>query len=429
MTTQSGAGRPGRLWRAAASLALAGAMVSSVTGCVEPLAPGEFGSFRYVEDFRGAPPALALLPPISDRDGNAYVLWNGFEDFGTVKLHVGHAGGGWTGSCELAPSGIVTGEARGIHGFVGRGQGRAWFWVGERLVGAAGRTGGCVSVLETDPSSGADLGFLAVVPWIRETPSTTTTIGWIISATDAVPYQVVVDLNTRKYTTLEKFKPGGATDIAVLGVGANLDEEEGVVLVRYTDGGSVYTQARFMDRDGVTTDRVGIGGFETLPAYGMVGHLQASDAGLYAGLDEEGQLVVFDHSGGARMGVGGMTPVGVHRWEGELYVVGEASGRPKIAHIDDDGDLGKVRTWDASEEAADALKDRIEVIDDRSLPSTLTSWKSSRTAIGAHPFVHGKSLDHYADGTTTWLIAGPGYSTAGSDVTAVAYAPVGIVYE
>ncbi|MBW2459691.1 MAG: hypothetical protein JRI68_34695 [Deltaproteobacteria bacterium] len=437
MTTSARAGRWRRLGTGAAKVALLTALALDTTGCIEELLPGEFGNFRYVDIYRGAPPALGLYPPVSDRDGNAYVLWNGLEleeehAVSEVRLNVGHAGGGWTGSCYLDPPQPQDPQFPSdhiFHGFVGRAQGRAWFWMDQWLTGASGRTGGCFGVLRTAPSSPTKLHFYAVVPWVRETPTRTTIIGWLWSNIDAVPYQVVIDLNTRKYIASEEFQPDSATDIAVLGVGANPDEEEGVVVVRYTHDTVVRTEARFMDKDGVTFDEVSIGGLDTLPAYGIVGFLQSSDAGLYAGLDVEGQLLVLDHSGGDRQGIGGMTPVGVHKWEGELYLVGENNGKPKIAHIDDDGDIGKVRTWDASEAAADALDGKIEVIDDRSLPSTLTTWKSPRTAIGSHPFLHPHSLDHYADGTTTWLVAGPGWSTAGTPNTAVAYAPVGISYE
>jgi hypothetical protein len=362
--------------------------LSSASGCIEELLPGEFGAFRYVDNYRGVTPTLGLLPPLSDRDGNAYVLWSGFEsDVWDVTLRVGHAGGGWTASCSVEPGALVTTTSFGVHGFVGRAQGRAWFWAGEWLMGATGAHGGCFKVLRKDVSSASSLAFLAVVPWVRETPSRTTALAWIASSADGYgenlrPFQVVVDLNTRQYTTFEKFEPDGATSIEVLGVGGNEQEWEGVVLVRYTLGGTVRAEARFIDRDGATIDEVSIGGLDTLPAYGVVGYLQANAAGLYAGLDAEGQLIVLDRSGGERKGIGGMTPIGLHRWEGELYLVGEANGKPKIAHIDDDGDMGKVRTWDASQEAAAALDGKIEIIDDRILPSTLTTWKSPRTAIG-----------------------------------------------
>jgi len=364
-----------------------------------------------------------MLPPVSDRDGNAYVLY-GALDLAEVQLFVGHAGGGWTGSCA-----ITYGNVYGAHGFVGRAQGRAWYWSGEALVGATGSTGSCRRLLETDPASGARLSFRAVVPWVRETPSRTTTLAWVQALTDPVPYQVVVDLDNGVYSSLERFSPADATDIAILGVGGSLDEQEGVVVVRYTSGTVVRTQARFINGAGQTDGHASLSGLDTLPEYGITGYLQPSAAGMYAGLDSEGQLVVLDRSGGRRVAVGGMTPAGVHLWDGQLYLVGEAGGRPKVAKIHDDGSVGKIRTWSASEAAAENLGGKISVVDDRSLPSRTTKWQGVRTAMGSFPFLHAHRLDHYADGTTGWLVAGPGFSASGQDYTAIAYVPVGVSYE
>jgi len=50
--------------------------------------------------------------------------------------------------------------------------------------------------------------------------------------------------------------------------------------------------------------------------------------------------------------------------------------------------------------------------------------------MGNHPFLAAHSLDHFADGTTTWLVAGPSTTAqSGFSLTAVAYATVGMAYE
>jgi hypothetical protein len=179
----------------------------------------------------------------------------------------------------------------------------------------------------------------------------------------------------------------------------------------------------------VLLEEASIGGLETLPQYGVLGYFQSNDEGLYAGLDVEGQLILLDDSGGRRVAVGGMTPHGVHRWNGKLYLVGEAGGGPAVATIDDDGDVGKIREFDASREALDDMGSEIDVVDDRTLPSTETSWSNPRSAIGPFPFLSPHSLDPYANNTTSWLVAGPSFAAGGQDFTAVAYAPVGIAYE
>ena len=397
----------------------------ALSGCGPELAPGELGRLRYVGNVRGETPALPLVPPISDRDGNAYVLYG---DVGVLEteLFVGLAAGGWTGGCTR-----TEGTQFGVHGFVGRSQNRAWYWSGEALVAVTPEVGTCSRVLETDPSSGAALNFRAIVPWVRETPSRTTTLAWIQAFTDPVPFQVVVDLNRNIYTSLDRFSPGNATEIAVLGTGGVLDHNEGVFVVRYLADGVLRAEARFVDHDGKELATVGLSGLDTLPPYGFVGYLQGNATGLYAGLDVEGQLLVFDKSGGKRKGVGGMIPVGVHEWGGRLFVVGLSDGGvPLVAEIDDDGGVGDVRTWDAARAALDNLGGEVEVVDDRSLPSRDTTWKGPRSAIGSRFFVSPHRLDYYADGVTTWLVAGPSFGQAqGNPQTAIAWLPVGISYD
>ncbi len=394
------------------------------TGCIDGLAPGEHGTFRYVGNVRGEAP-LALVPPISDRDGNAYVLYGDKNLINDTQLFIGRNGGGWVGEgCN-----ITFGNAFGVHGFVGRAENRAWYWSGEALVRASARSGRCTRLLELDPSSGARLAFVAAIPIVRDTPSRTTMVAWIQSPTDPRPFEAVIDLENDVYTSVRELDPSSATDVVVLGVGANPDTREGVVLARYTQGDSTRVRAFFYDADGERLDAAAIGDLQTLPPHGIVGYLMANDAGLFAGLDVEGQLVVLDKSGGRRKGVSGMTPHGVHRWNGQLYLVGEGGGRPKIAAIDDDGDVKQVRTWESSLDAVEALGKRVDVLDDRSLPSRDLEWQSPRSAMGPFPFVHPHAAHPYADDTTSWLIAGPSFSAGGEARTAIAYAPIGVSYE
>ena len=268
------------------------------------------------------------------------------------------------------------------------------------------------------------------MPWIRDTPSTTTALAWIQAPTDAVPFQVVMDLRTNRYTLVEEFEPSNAEDVTVLGVGGRLDVREGVVLVRFTSGGATRTEARFIDGAGETVERTALSGLDALPEYGILGYFQANASGLYAGLDREAQLVVFDRSGGSRRTVSGMTPVGVHKWEDRLFLVGtNADGRPVVAEIDDDGDVGDVEDWDAARDAADELKGSIDVIDDRSLPSAEQTWENPKAAMAEFPFLSPHSPEHYADGVTTWLVRGPSFTSGGGDEqVSVGYAPVGISY-
>ena len=409
----------------ARTTALVGLLVTSL-GCSESLAPGEHGAFRYVGNVRGAAP-LALVPPISDRDGNAYVLFGDINLVSDTQLFIGLRGGGWkSDGCDI--TGVTGSNDFGVHGFVGRAQNRAWYWSGDALVRARARSGKCARVLELDPSSGARLSVRAAIPYVRETPSQTTMVAWIQSPTDPRPFEVRIDLENDVYTSVVELDPGNALNVEVLGVGANPTTKEGVVLARFMEGETLRVRAFFYDHEGQRVDAANITGLDLLPEYGIAGYLMANEAGLYAGVDVEGQLVVLDKSGGRRQTVSGMAPVGVHRWDGQLFVVGESNGQPRIADIDDDGDVGNANPWDASNEAGDALGSLVEVTDDRSLPSRDVEWKNPRAAMGPAFFVHKHSADLYADGTTTTLIAGPSFSAGGEDRTAIAFAPVGIAY-
>jgi hypothetical protein len=403
--------------RGSASIAL----LSVLSGCTpEPLQAGEWGKFRYVGNVRGSTP-LDLIPPTSDRDGNVYVLY-GAPALLEAALFVGQVGGGWSGGCTLT-SGVDT----GVHGWVGHAQERAWYWSGDALVAASGE-GDCRQVLEVDPASGAKLRFRAVIPWVLDTPSVTQTVAWVQAVSDPVPYRVVVDLENDVYAKPVAFDPPGAIDIAVLGVGGQRDKNEGVVVVRFGHAGKSWTEARFVDETGDEIARAGVGGLDQLPEYGIAGYLQANDQGLYAGLTTDKQLLVIDKSGGGTRGVGGMDPVGVHRWQGELWLVGVNGNTSLVAHIDDSGNVGGPRTWSASLNAAGGLNGSVKIIDDRSPPSHVTYWGSPRSAMGPAPFVHAHALDHYANDTTGWLVAGPSFQVGGEDRTAIAFAPVGVTY-
>jgi hypothetical protein len=397
--------------------------VAALGGCTESLEPGSYGRLRYVGNVRGVAP-LALVPPITDREGNAYVAFGALDQPNETQVFIGKIGGGWSSEgCDVS-----YGTEVGLHGFVGRAQDRAWYWSGGAFVRARAATGACTRLLELDPSSAARLSFVAAIPDVRETPSRTTSLAWIQAPTDARPFEVVLDLESETYTSIREFRPLSATEVEVLGVGAEPVEHEGVVLARYREGDAVTVRAFFYDHLGKRVDEANVSGLEMLPAYGIRGYLMGSELGLYAGVDAEGQVVVLDKSGGRRVGVSGMTPIGVHRWGGQLYVVGEQDGRARVASIDDDGDISSAATWDTAADASN-LGGSVEVVDDRTLPSRTVDWDNPRTALGPAALVSPHSLDPYADDTTTWLIAGPSFSSAGEDRTAIAFGPVGIDYE
>ncbi len=416
-------------------LAQLAVLAAGAVACGPPLAPGEFGIFRYAGNVRGAAP-LDLLPPISDRDGNTYLLFGAPARL-EVELFIGYRGGMWDGGCSAFTPRVGVGPknvpAFGAHGFVGRAQDRAWYWGGDALVGVSGTFGGCTKLLEVDPNSGAKLGFKAVVPYVREQPSKTTLVAWVQSATDPRPFAVLVDLDAEVFRAVNDVGPAPAGNVTVLGTGANPDDGGGVVVMRYELGATAMTpgtprvEARFYDADANETGRVTLGGFDDMAEYDIRGFLQPGNGDLWVGLDKNGAIVALNRSQGARKKLG-FNAVGVHRWDKQLFVVGTDGAGPVVASVDDNGGVGAPQRWQSSVDAGNSLNAAVDVLDDRTLPSRHTTWQSPRTATGAYPFLHAHSLHRYGDETTLWMIAGPSFKAGGEDRTAVAVAPAGISY-
>ena len=399
-------------------VAIAG--LSAIVACPSTAEPGEFGTFRFAGRAKGKPP-LALLPPVTDRAGNIYVLYGGLAVPETA-VFVGKIGGGWTSGCAL-----TKGDRFGAHGWVGFDERRHWYWSGDALVSVAGDNADCHRVLDRDPGTDVNLQFKAVLPWVRDAPSRTTIVALVQSPIDAVPYSALVDLEAEILTNIRGFEPGNATEVTVIGVGADRVENVGFALMQYKVDGNVTLEARFYDAEANETARARIPS-EALQPYGVQGYLQSNKEGLVAGLLEGDKLVTFDRNGGRVRAIEGMTPVGVHRSMDELWLVGTASDRPVLAAIGGSGNVGGIGVWTASETAADNLRGPQDVRDDRSLPSRATTWQVVTTAMGAFPFLHAHTPSPHTTDGTLWLVGGPSFDTGGARVTAFAVAPVGITY-
>lgn len=397
------------------------AIVAAGIACERPISPGEHGTLRLAGRAPGEAP-LHLLPPVSDRAGNVYVLY-GATNIPSTIVYAAKNGGGWTSGCKL-----TKGDTFGAHGWVGFDEEHQWYWSGDALVSVAGRTGDCHRVLDTDPGTDANLLFRAVLPWVRDAPSRRSLVALVQSPIDPAPFSARVDLDAEILTNIRAFDPPDARDVKILGVGANREEGEGVVLLQFTREGSVYSEARYYDANAKLVAVSTIPLDATLEQYSVLGFLQPGPSGLYAGLLASGAVLTFDKGGGRATPVDRMAPVGVHKWGDELFLVGTASGHPVIARIDDRGQIGAVQRWDSSERAAANLQHPIDVNDDRSLPSTTTTFTSPRTAMGEFPFLHPHALTPHATGTTLWLVAGPSFDTGGAKITAFAMAPFGVSY-
>lgn len=400
-------------------LSILSLVLALLMGCGEVLEPGQWGTLRYFGQLAGETP-MRLVPPISDRDGNIYALHAEPEWLGST-IYVGHHLGGWTGGCA-----VHKGELQVLHGFVGTADDRAWWWSGNALATVSGETGMCRPIIAKDPTTGTEIDVLAIVPWVVDTPTRTTTLALIRATSESTIYRVVVDLETEQYTDLEVLEQGDVDDVLILGTGASETLWQGYVVVASQQGGGWQTEALFVDENGGLLATVPLDLSGDPAAYSIQGFLQASDAGLVAGLLDDGRLLLFNEDGGGTKNVPEFEPLGLFRHEGELWVTGNQGGKPVAAPLDSDGSLGGAISWQSSMDAAAALNGAVEVLDERSDPSHRREWDDARPAFGGFPFISAHPLDVYTSGSTGWLVAGPGYGTGLEDMTAVAYGPVGI---
>lgn len=394
------------------------------SGCVPELENGEIGDVRVMGTVRGDPPRV--LPPALDRDGNYYVLEGDIDYPAQTRVSVGAVEGGWQGSCS-----VTKGDFFGAHGWLGGTQDHLWYWSGFALVGVSGTTGHCDPVLATDPSTGASLDFLAVIPDVRDAPSTTSVVAWIQSPSDLVPYSVVVDLRAERYIQLQSFEPREATNVQVLGVGANRPERTGVVVASYQLGEERIVEAITYDDLAEEVDRYRLDLPETFGTYSIEGFIEFSDAGLGAAVIGDGFVLALAQGRGILLdptASHGMQAVGVHRYDGELFVVGVKDDRPVIARLNNSARLEPEQVFSSSINIAANLAEGLEVIDDRATPRQNRRWSSVRSATGPFPLVSAHTPGLVAEGIVVWAFAGPFFMAAGEPITQIGIGPVGVNY-
>jgi len=395
-------------------------------GCSD-IPAGEWGNFRYFGQLAGETP-MRLIPPLTDRDGNVYVL-HGRDanpttgEFTGGTVYVGHHLGGWSAGCYVH-KGEDPDEV--VHGFVGRAQNRAWFWSGIALAAVSGETGSCSQIIAYDQVSQAELDVIGVVPWVEETPSRTTLIALVQSHSDSNPFIVVIDLDQNQYTDYREYDPDGGSDIVVVGTGASARFKQGYVVMSYAAGSGRYSEVLILDKYGDSVGTVPLDLGHEVEEYSIQGFLQVSDGGLVAGVTDAGQLLVFNEVSGGLQNVDAFTPVGLLLHDGMLWVTGTSSGDPVIARLDDAGNLGSPQTFSTAKAAASALERGVIVVDERSDPSRERQWDDARTAISSHPLLTPHPIDRYTNNSAGWVVAGPGYSGPYEDMTSVAFAPVGV---
>ncbi len=403
----------------------------ALLGCIEFLSPGDHGAFRYFGDVDGDAP-LPMLPPVVDRDGNAYVLYGAPDRpaSGDLEAYAGNSAGGWSGGCSILRQERVNVGARA---WAGTATSRAWYWAGDGLIEMTGRTGSCKVVLPVDPATQVPIAFIGVVPLVYETPSRTFVNALIEGGGERL--HITLDLDRDNYGAARPFEPQGASDVHVLGTGADPDRDLGFMLVSYEFEGQRHIDGIFLNRQNEEIARAPFGGLsselvDSLGDAAVYGNLESVNGDLVAGyLGETEDIVLFDRQGGTIRTPSDISPRGVHRWDGQLYVVGVSASDPQIARIlPEDPFFDQPVRWDASVRAAGQLEGAVAVLDDRREPRPVVQWDDPVSASSDHPFVQPWSPYPYASGTTAWLVAGPSFQVGGVTRTSVAYGPMGISY-
>lgn len=391
-------------------------LAALLLGCSVPtLAPGEWGPLRYFDEVPGTVP-LRFHPPLSDRDGNAYLLF-GDRDRTESLVYVGHDEGGWSGGCQ-AHDGLF-----GVHGLLGTSETRGWYWSGDVLVEVDGTTGSCDTVLDTDPISGTVLSFVAVVPWIQETVSRTQLLAMIQGASDPLPFYAVIDLDNERYVSLREFELQDAESVEIVGTGADPDAERGYVVATVTTAKSTRTFVVSLDADGRTLSTIELD--EVLEENAILGFAQGI-RGTGAALLEDGRVLTFDEQAAAVVDPDPLVAGGLLRRDDDLWVTGLLEESAALASVASVGQLGPPQAFAASSAAAAALDGQVAVLDERTDPTLDAIWKEAGNAIGPAPFVSPYLIDVYTNESTGWVVAGPTFSTGIEDATAVAFGPVGI---
>lgn len=399
--------------------------LSLAASCTPEATPGDVGTLRYAGRVKGEPP-LRLFPPVADPSGNVYVL-NGAIDFIETRAFVGFPAGGWSSGCAL-----TKGDVYGAHGWAGFSATRQWYWSGGALVAVSGVDGECHAVLDKDPATGADLSFVGVMPSVRNLSQRTTLVAFVQSPTDPAPYTAVVDLESEFLTQVRPFTPPDAQEVVIVGVGGDRTREISLALVQYRQGDAARLELRTFDADGTLVSIVPVSG-GPYAAYALPGYLQIDADGIVGGLLPTGNkeqpwaLLTADDRTARVAPITNMEAIGVHLWEGQLWLVGTSNGAPVIAEVGA-GRMGPAIRWETSLATAGALGAVTTVRDDRSLPSRETSWENVRSAIGPFPFLGPHALTQHAKSRTLWVFSGPTIIGSALPLTAFAMAPIGVSY-
>ena len=391
---------------------------TALSGCTPPLENGEIGNIRYFGEIPGEVP-MRLLPPTTDRDGNLYVAY-GARNRTDTAIWAGRSSGGWNNACS-GHRGTF-----GLHGFIGTAHNEAWVWTGDTVLHIWGESGTCHEILKQDPVTGTSLIWQAIAPAVRISPSRMTTTGIVRSTNSGQSYHAIIDLERETMTQLQTLQPTGVDDLIVLGTGANTERDEYLFAVSYSLSGRRIDEALLMDSDNQLLRRIPLE-LDTAPSeYEILGFFQSTEGGAWAGVRENGGLILIAPAGGYDLSPD-FDAYGLLRTPKNLFVTGLLGDNPVAARVADNSTLEATREWRTPELALSQLNQSVTVFDERNSPLRRATWDNSESAIGVRPLITPYPLDSYTESSAGWLFAGPSYQGPAEEITAIGFAPIGWV--
>jgi hypothetical protein len=155
-----------------------------------------------------------------------------------------------------------------------------------------------------------------------------------------------------------------------------------------------------------------------------VGFFQSTGGGAWAGVREDGGLILISKTTGYDV-MPEFQAVGLLKTDTELFVTGFAGDSVVAAKVSNNSALNGAQNWRDPEIADNSLNGSISVLDERNSPLTRSRWDEPKNAIGFKPLLSPHPIDRYTLDSTGWLVAGPSYSGPAEDITAVGFAPLG----
>lgn len=381
-------------------------------GCVDGLAPMELGVGRRVGMYPGD--VSAVLPPMTDRAGNLYVVTGMPDSSGSPQpgtAHTGGARGGWSEGCSTG-----SGAHGGARGWIGATDGRGWLWTKTAIIELDVPSGTCTTKLDTDPVSASDVVIVAAAPLVDEGVSGRFALAIVTTGAEPTPHLATIDLDLGIMRTSTAL-PGAE----VFATGADVERNEAAFLIRDENGLRVLLARA---HDGITST-IAVSG--TLPAPGKeVGEIAFSSDGSIAAV-----LGVDTLALGTRAGLGITTAPMTLRTierddEGQLWLAGADAAGAKVAPVAG-GLAGRPLAWTCATEIDRLLAEGILVIDDRAGQRTASRWHA-HAAYGASALLPMRSAPPYAVGARAVLVADPAVERGGIPYSQLAVIPVGVEF-